>query len=85
MGLLTPEARRAAATASSTEVRAALRGSAIFGAAFGTRVMMTLLIRAVRVLNPSKLRPLIFAPTEAEARAFIEQCRRPEKRISIHP
>lgn len=85
MGLLTPEARRAAASASSSEVSAALRGSAVFGSSFGTRVMMGLLIRAVRVLNPKKLRPLVFAPTEAEARAFLDECRRSEKRASVHP
>jgi hypothetical protein len=85
MGLLTPEARRAAASASSSEVRAALRGSAVFGSSFGTRVMMGLLVRAVRVLNPNKLRPLLFATTEAEARAFLDDCRLSEKRTSVHP
>lgn len=85
MGLLTPEARRAAAAASSSEVRAAHRGSAVFGASFGTRIMMTLLSRAVRVLHPNKLRPLVFATTEAEARAFIAECQRSEKRSAIHP
>jgi len=85
IGLLTPQARRVAAAASSTEVRAALRGSAVFGASFGTRVMMGLLVRAVRVLNPNRLRPLTFATTEAEARLFLDEVRRAEKRISIHP
>jgi len=73
MGALTQEARRAAAGAGKGELRSVLRGSAVFGAAFSTRVMVTLLARAVRLLNPSKLRPLAFVETEAEARAFLVQ------------
>jgi hypothetical protein len=76
MGILTAEARRAAASASSTEVRTALRGTAIFGAGFSTRVMVTLLSRAVRLLDPSKLRPLALVETEAEARAFLNEHRK---------
>ena len=72
MSALTPEARQATAKVSkSTDVRVALRGSAIFGAAFTTRVLVTLMVRAVRALNPDKLRPLAFVETEAEARAFL--------------
>lgn len=72
MGTLTSEARRAAATASNGDLRTVLRGSAVFGASFGTRVMVTLLSRAVRLLSPVKSRPLAFVETEAEARAFLE-------------
>lgn len=72
IGALTAEARHAAATMSkTTEARVALRGSAVFGAAFGTRVLMNLLVRAIQVLNSDKLRPLAFVDTEAEARAFL--------------
>lgn len=72
MSALTPEARQATAKVSkSPDVRVALRGSAIFGAAFTTRVLVTLMVRAVRALNPDKLRPLAFVETEAEARAFL--------------
>lgn len=72
MGSLTPEARQATAKVSkTTNIRAALRGSAIFGAAFTTRVIVSLMVRAVRALNPDKLRPLAFVETEAEARAFL--------------
>ncbi len=76
MGALSAEARRAAAGASSTEVRAALAGSAIFGAGFSTRVMVNLLARAIRALNPTKLRPLAFVETEEEARAFLDKHRK---------
>lgn len=72
MGALTAEARRAAAAASSGELRTVLRGSAVFGASFGTRVVVTLLARAVRLLNPLKSRVLAFVETEAEARAFLK-------------
>ena len=84
MGALTQEARRAAAGASKGELRSVLRGSAVFGAAFSTRVVITLLVRAVRLLNPSKLRPLAFVETEAEARAFLVQNGQ-GKRSSLFP
>jgi hypothetical protein len=80
MGNLTLEARRAAGLASSTEVRAALLGCGVFGAAFGTRVMVGLLVRAARALNPNRVRPLALVATEAEARAFLEECRRNKAR-----
>jgi len=73
MGAFMPEARRVMAQASKTDVREALRGSAVFGAAFSTRVVITLLVRSVRLLNPSKLRPLAFVETEDEARVFLVQ------------
>lgn len=75
MGTITPEARKTTAAASSTDVRAALAGSAMFGAGFSKRVMVNLLSRAIRVLNPTKLRPVAFVETEAEARAFIDKHR----------
>lgn len=72
MGSLTPEARQVTAKVSKlTNMREALRGSAIFGAAFTTRVIVGLMVRAVRTLNPDKLRPLAFVETEAEARVFL--------------
>lgn len=73
MGILTPEARRAAAVASSGEMNALLRGSAVFGGSFTRRVMVTLLARAVRLLRPNQSRPLAFVETEADARAYLTQ------------
>ncbi len=83
MGTLSPEARKAAAAASSTDLRTVLCGSAVFGAAFGTRVMVTLLARATRLLNPSRARPIAFVETEAQAWAFINELRRAENRPSV--
>jgi hypothetical protein len=69
-------ARRVAADASSPNVRAALAAFAIFGAKFSTQVVVSLLLRAARLINPSKTRPFVFAETEAEARAFLDEQRR---------
>ncbi|MDI1451334.1 STAS/SEC14 domain-containing protein [Polyangium sp. 6x1] len=76
MGALTPEARRAAAGGGHDDVRAILRGSAVVGASFATRVVATLLLRAVRALKPDKHRPVAFVETEAEARAFLAPYRK---------
>jgi len=75
MRVFSPQARQAAAGMSATEMPAALRASAVFGAAFTTRVMVSLLVRAVGVLNPKTIRPLAFVETEAEARAFLDKHR----------
>jgi hypothetical protein len=72
IGVITPDARRVAAKPHSPEVRAALRGSAIYGASFTIRVMLSMVARAIRALNPTKIRPLAFVETEAEARAFLK-------------
>lgn len=71
MGAFNPAARRAAAAAGSSDLREVVRGSAVYGASFGTRVLVTLMSRAVRLLNPSRSRPVAFVETEAEARAFL--------------
>ncbi len=72
MGAFTSAAREATARLSKNpELRNRLRGSAVFGASFATRAVVSLMVRAVRVLNPDKLRPLAFVETEAEARAFL--------------
>jgi len=76
MGALTVQARHAAAAKENEDVRALLRGSAVIGASFATRVIATLLMRAVRTLNPSRIRPAAFVETEAEARAFLAPYRR---------
>jgi hypothetical protein len=76
MGALSPEARRTAAEASKKGVQDVLRGSAVFGASFATRVMVGLMVRAVRILKPGKHRPLAFVETEAEARAFLDEQRK---------
>ena len=67
IGTISAEARHIIAASSSTDLRHALRGSAVFGAAFSTRIVVTLVARAVRLLNPSKLRPVAFVDTEARA------------------
>lgn len=85
MGALTPEARRVAAAKEHEEVRAVLRGSAVVGASFTTRVMASLLLRAVRALRPDTGRPVAFVETEAEARAFLDPHRRHGARSSGVP
>ncbi|MDC0746639.1 STAS/SEC14 domain-containing protein [Polyangium mundeleinium] len=85
MGSLTPQARRAAAANEFADVRNVLRGSAVVGASFTTRVVATLLIRAVRSLEPHKIRPVAFVETEAEARAFLEEYRRHRAGVSAAP
>lgn len=83
MGTLSQAARRLAAEASKTHLRTALCGSAIFGASFTTRVMVTLLARAIRVLNPSKTRPIAFVETESQARAFLTEQRNARSNASV--
>lgn len=85
MGSLTPQARRMAAAEEFAGVRTLLRGSAVVGASFTTRVVATLLIRAVRALEPRRIRPVAFVETEAEARAFLEPYRRHEAGVSVAP
>ncbi|MDI1478858.1 STAS/SEC14 domain-containing protein [Polyangium sp. y55x31] len=85
MGSLTPQARRVAAADEFAGLRAIHRGSAVIGASFTTRVMATLLIRAVRVLEPHRSRPVAFVETEAEARAFLEPYRRHGAGASVAP
>jgi len=75
MGTIASEGRKAMAAASSTEVRDALAGSATFGAGFSKRVLVTLMARAVRVLQPGSSRPLAFVETETQARAFLDEQR----------
>ncbi|MDC3983600.1 STAS/SEC14 domain-containing protein [Polyangium jinanense] len=75
MGTVTTEARRAVAANEFLGVRESLRGSAIIGASFTARVVSTLMMRAVRALEPTRIRPVAFVETEAEARAFLEQFR----------
>lgn len=75
MGSIKPDARRAMAEANQ-EAHTALAGSAMFGASFTSRVMINLLVRAVRILRASKQRPVAFVETEAEARAFLDEHRK---------
>ncbi|WP_170229400.1 hypothetical protein [Polyangium fumosum] len=85
MGSLTPQARRAAAAHEFADVRDVLRGSAVVGASFTTRVVATLLIRAVRSLEPHKIRPVAFVETEAEARVFLKAYRRHGAGVAAAP
>ncbi|HVK68960.1 MAG TPA: STAS/SEC14 domain-containing protein [Polyangium sp.] len=85
MGTITPQARRAAAADEFADVRELLRGSAVVGASFTARVVATLLVRAVRSLNPRRIRPVAFVETEAEARAFLNEYRRPGAGVSVVP
>jgi hypothetical protein len=76
MGSFTTEARRAVAEETRKDALAGIRASAAFGASFPTRVVVTLLLRAIRALKPAKARPYAFVDTEAEARAFLDEQRK---------
>ncbi|MDI3288209.1 STAS/SEC14 domain-containing protein [Polyangium sp. 15x6] len=85
MGTVTTDARRATAAHEFAAVRASLGGSAIIGASFTARVVSTLIMRAVRALEPHGIRPVAFVETEAEARAFLDPFRRPGADVAITP
>lgn len=57
----------------STEVH--LNGAAIVGTSFAVRVMMTLMLNAIRVLARHQV-PTVFVRDEAEARAWIAERQR---------
>jgi hypothetical protein len=76
MGSFTPEARRVVAEETRKDALAGVRASAAVGASFTTRVLLTLLLRAIRMLRPDKHRPWTFVETEAEARAFLDEQRK---------
>lgn len=53
-----------------------VRGTAVFGATFQQRVVLTLIYKAAKLLNKYDDRnPLFFCDTEAQARAWIEERR----------
>jgi hypothetical protein len=53
-----------------------VRGTAVFGASFHVRVVMTLIYKAAKLLNNyDDSNPLFFCDTEAQARAWIEERR----------
>ncbi|MBK9259091.1 MAG: hypothetical protein IPM54_04580 [Polyangiaceae bacterium] len=76
MGTVSAEARQLAAAASKGEEQPILGGSFIFGASFTTRVVVGMLLRAVRLIKPAKQRPTVFVETEAQARAFLDEHRK---------
>jgi hypothetical protein len=73
MGTLTPEGRKRA----TEEVDAlALRGIAVYGAAFSQRVVATLMARLLNMFARASDRPIAIVETEAQARAWIARRRK---------
>ena len=72
VGEITPKAREFLVKASEqTHVAAVVT----FGSSFHARVLLTMVVSAVRVLRPSSPR-LVFVKTEQDARAWIEEDRK---------
>lgn len=74
LGRMSPGARAAAARWPHLK---RLRAIAIFGTGFEQRVVTTLVLKAVRLLNKDFTAAAAFLATEAEARVWIEGQRRP--------
>jgi len=72
LGAILPGARTRAAT---TPVRAENKGMVLFNGTFRQRVIVTLVNKATSLLQPNTP-PLVFASSEAEARAWIDKRRR---------
>lgn len=74
MSRVLPEARAAMVT---KDQKTMTRILAIVGAAFHQRVMVTLIAKAFSLVRKESMIPLASFDSEAEARAWIEQQRRP--------
>jgi hypothetical protein len=73
LGRIDAEARRVSANGSKG---LALRGVAVVGASRTTRVLASLFVRAIEILNRNLDNPTRFFENEAEARAWIDTRRR---------
>jgi hypothetical protein len=72
LGVMLPDARKLVAR---TPLRRQNKGAAIFGASFHQRAIVTLVFKAMELLQRDAP-PLAFFPSEAEARAWIDARRR---------
>jgi hypothetical protein len=85
VGPVSREARKVSAEGPRNGQTMPVRGTAVFGASFHVRVLMTLVTKALRVMYPETAadNPTAYFETEADARAWLDERRR-RTRLDAH-